>query len=180
VPAKLRVTVMAGSGGFEHVLELREAAAGERDSELGYRLDEEESGEVNCAQVEPGLYSMLLCGRSYEARVTRAAGSASATYNVRVGRERFQVTIRDPRARRTGSNGGISAGPLEISAPMPGRVVKVLVRQGEEVAAGQGLLVIEAMKMQNELRAPRAGCVECIHAAEGEGVETGAPLLRLA
>jgi pyruvate carboxylase subunit B len=63
---------------------------------------------------------------------------------------------------------------------MPGRVVKVLVREGEEVTAGQGLLVMEAMKMQNELRAPRAGCVERIHIAEGVGVETGSPLLRLA
>ena len=180
MPAKLRVTIVASSGGFEHVLELGETAAVERASEVGYRVDDEESGQASCAQVERGLYSILLRGRSYEARVTPVGGSASASYDVRVGAEHYQVTIRDPRARRRGSNGAISAGPLEISAPMPGRVVKVLVREGQEVTAGQGVLVIEAMKMQNELRAPRDGCIARIHAAEGEGVETGAPLLSLA
>jgi glutaconyl-CoA/methylmalonyl-CoA decarboxylase subunit gamma len=180
VPAKLCVTIVATSGAVEHVLELREATAGQRASEFGYVLDDEESGQASCAQVEQGLYSILLGGRSYEARVTPVGGSASARYNVRVGAEHYQVTIRDPRVRRRSSNGAISAGPLEITAPMPGRVVKVLVQEGQEVTAGQGVLVIEAMKMQNELRAPRAGCVERIHTVEGEGVETGAPLLRLA
>jgi biotin carboxyl carrier protein len=62
---------------------------------------------------------------------------------------------------------------------MPGRIVKALVEEGREVAQGDSLLVIEAMKMQNEIRAPRAGRVEKIYAAEGEGVETGAKLVRL-
>jgi biotin carboxyl carrier protein len=180
VPAKLSVTVAAASGGFEHIGELRDAAAGKQASELAYCLDDEESGQANWAQVEPGLYSILLGARSYQARVSRAASTPEAhEYNVRLGSEHYQVTIRDPRARRRGSNVGSSAGPLQITAPMPGKVVKVLVREGEEVTAGQGVLVIEAMKMQNELRAPRAGCVERIHAAEGAGVETGALLLRM-
>jgi biotin carboxyl carrier protein len=180
VPAKLSVTVAAASGGFEHVLELREGAAGKQASELGYRLDDEESGQANWAEVEVGLYSILLGARSYEARVSRMARTPGAQeYNVRVGSEHYQVTLRDPRARRRGSNAGSSAGPLQITAPMPGKVVKVLVCEGEKVAAGQGVRVIEAMKMQNELRAPRAGCVERIHAAEGAGVETGALLLRM-
>jgi biotin carboxyl carrier protein len=63
---------------------------------------------------------------------------------------------------------------------MPGKIVKILVAQHEEVAAGTGLLVIEAMKMQNELRAPRAGRVEEVYVEEGKGVETGTRLLRLA
>jgi biotin carboxyl carrier protein len=65
-------------------------------------------------------------------------------------------------------------------APMPGKIVKILVARRQEVAVGAGLLVIEAMKMQNELRAPRAGRVEEIYVEEGKGVETGAPLVRLA
>ena len=179
--ATLSITVAATSGGFEHLLELREAPPAGQASDVGYRLDEEESGEANWTQVEPGLYSILLGGQSYEARVSRTRhGPGAQEYSVRVGAEHYRVTIRDPRARRRGSNGGTSSGPLEITAPMPGRVVKVLVREGEEVSAGQGVLVIEAMKMQNELRAPRAGCVERIHAAEGAGVETGALLLRIA
>jgi biotin carboxyl carrier protein len=63
---------------------------------------------------------------------------------------------------------------------MPGKIVKTLVTEGQEVQHNQGLLVIEAMKMQNELRAPRAGRVERVYTAEGQGVETGTRLLRLA
>lgn len=62
---------------------------------------------------------------------------------------------------------------------MPGKIVKVLVAEKQEVKQGEGLLVIEAMKMQNELRAPRRGRVERIYVSEGAGVETGAKLLRL-
>jgi len=70
--------------------------------------------------------------------------------------------------------------PQEIRAPMPGKVVKVLVKEEQDIGPGQGLVIIEAMKMQNELRAPRAGRVEKVYAQEGKGVETGTPLLRLA
>ncbi len=178
--ARLKVTVAATGGGFEHFLELRETANGEQASELSYCVDEEETGRANWARLGPGLYSILIGGRSYEARVSRALNAPEAHhYEVRVGTGRYRVTIRDPRARRAGSHAGGSAGPLQITAPMPGKVVKVLVREGEEVTAGQGLLVMEAMKMQNELRAPRAGCVKRIDAAEGVGVETGSPLLQL-
>jgi biotin carboxyl carrier protein len=89
------------------------------------------------------------------------------------------VELRDPRRwRRTGSSIELE-GPQEIVAPMPGKVAKILVTEGEEVKSGEGLLVIEAMKMQNELRAPRAGRVERVYTAEGRGVESGARLLRL-
>jgi len=180
VAAKLNVTIAATAGGFEHVLELRETANGEHASEMRYCLDGEETGQANWARLGPGLYSILVGGRSYEARVSRTAKAPGAQhYDVRVGADHYRVTIRDPRARRLGSTADGSAGPLQITAPMPGKVVKVLVREGEEVAAGQGLLVMEAMKMQNELRAPRAGCIERIHTTEGVGVETGSPLLQL-
>jgi pyruvate carboxylase subunit B len=62
---------------------------------------------------------------------------------------------------------------------MPGKIVKVLVTEGQEVSRDQGLLVIEAMKMQNELRAPRAGRIERVYMEEGRGVESGARLVRL-
>jgi biotin carboxyl carrier protein len=71
-------------------------------------------------------------------------------------------------------------GPQVLVAPMPGRIVKVLVAEGQEIQQGAGLLVIEAMKMQNELRAPRAGRVEEIYVQEGTGVESGARLIQLA
>jgi biotin carboxyl carrier protein len=69
------------------------------------------------------------------------------------------------------------AGPRSIVSPMPGRIVKVLVRAGETVAAQQGLIVVEAMKMENELRAPRAGRVTSVKVGEGTSVERGAVLI---
>ena len=72
-----------------------------------------------------------------------------------------------------------AAGPVTVKSPMPGRVVKILVRAGERVPAGQALVVVEAMKMENELRAPRAGTVREIRAAEGAAVEAGQDLVVL-
>ena len=77
-----------------------------------------------------------------------------------------------PRAHDTG--------PLTLRAPIPGRVVKVLVRAGESVGAGQTLLVLEAMKMENELRAPRDGVIATVYTTEGAAVETGQDLVSLA
>jgi biotin carboxyl carrier protein len=89
------------------------------------------------------------------------------------------VEVLDPRRRRRANALDASEGPQEILAPMPGMVVKVLVAEGQQVSSGDGLLVIEAMKMQNEIRASRTGRVEKIHVREGAGVETGFKLVRL-
>lgn len=155
------------------------AASGEALGEIKCRLDSGSAQTASWARVGPGLYSILLGSRSYEVRVSRASGpSGGADYAVRVGTDLYQVSIEDRRFWRRQTAGG-AEGPRDVNSPMPGRVVKLLVREGDEVAAGQGLLVMEAMKMQNELRAPRAGRVQRIFAAEGDGVETGAPLVRL-
>jgi len=180
---KLTLTVRRGSEAREHHLELnlpRNAAAGRGSA--AYTLGAEK-GEMDWAEVAPGIYSILIGGRSYEAQVvttsaTRASGDAS--HLVTVGTLDFQVTVHDPRRRRGGGSLAAADGPQEIRAPMPGKIVRILISRHQEVAAGTGLLVIEAMKMQNELRAPRAGRVEEIYVQEGKGVETGARLLRLA
>jgi biotin carboxyl carrier protein len=89
------------------------------------------------------------------------------------------LTIVDSRAirlRRGHSETATAAGPQAIAAPMPGRVVKVLVKPGEAVTAGQGLVVVEAMKMENELRSPKDGTVADVRASEGMLVEAGAVL----
>ncbi len=75
------------------------------------------------------------------------------------------------------SAGAASSGPLHVCAPMPGRVIRVLAAEGRPVEAGESLLVVEAMKMENELKAPRAGRVERIEVGEGQAVEAGALLL---
>ena len=68
-------------------------------------------------------------------------------------------------------------GPQRVDAPMPGKIVRVLVKAGDEVAEGQGLVVVEAMKMENELKSPKAGKITELHAVEGAAVESGAKLV---
>ncbi len=176
---KLEVTIRADSESREHRLEL---VAGnnltERDSGRLRLLIDGEAAEVDWAEITPGVFSVILGGRSYEAAVTRS-GDADGPAVVTVGTRQYAIQVQDPRLRRHGSPGVGLEGPQEIRAPMPGRIVKVLVSENDQVGLGDGLVVIEAMKMQNELRAPRPGRVEKIYVAEGSGVEAGLRLLRL-
>jgi biotin carboxyl carrier protein len=95
------------------------------------------------------------------------------------------IKLLDPRrvrleaAQAVASKGRGPAGPEILRTPMPGKVVKVLVKVGDEVAAGQGVAVIEAMKMENEMRAGRAGKVAAIHVAEGQTLEAQAQVLTI-
>lgn len=91
---------------------------------------------------------------------------------VRVESERHRAAAA---ARRTGGSGS----EKQIVAPMPGRVVKILVNVGDEVKPGQGVAVVEAMKMENELKAKGAGTVAEIHVKSGEAIESGAKLITL-
>jgi biotin carboxyl carrier protein len=119
--------------------------------------------------------SLIMDGRSHLATLARRPGG----YTVHLRGDTFEVDLAEaertegPVARRAPS------GPLRVTAPMPGRLVRVLVEKGQEVQAGQGLVVMEAMKMENELRAARAGRVAEVHARERQAVETGALLVVL-
>ena len=96
--------------------------------------------------------------------------------------ERFEVEVQDERTKQIEALTGRGSKPVHsgvVKAPMPGLVVRVDVTVGQGVEAGTGLVVVEAMKMENELRAPRAGVVEQIHVTAGERVEKGAPLVTL-
>jgi biotin carboxyl carrier protein len=108
-------------------------------------------------------------GRSYEAHVEEQPGMLVVT----VGGHRFEVDVRDPRRFRRASGAAGAHGVQTIAAPMPGKVIRVLVAPGDAVEAGQGLLVVEAMKMQNELKAPRAGKVAAVLVKEGATVTPG-------
>lgn len=124
---------------------------------------------ANVEIAEPCVYSVLMDGRSYDARVEDAPDGLA----VFIDGYRFEVEVRDPRRlrRRSGSRGG--EGVQTVAAPMPGKVVRVLVQGGDAVEAGQGLLVVEAMKMQNEMKAARAGTVLTLSAKEGATVAAG-------
>jgi biotin carboxyl carrier protein len=119
-------------------------------------------------QVQPGLYSVLVEGRSFEVRVEPSANGWMAS----AGGRRFAVEVEDPRERRRGAGLGLE-GRADVTAPMPGRVVRVLAREGEQVEAGQGLVVVEAMKMQNEMQAPRSGRLVRLSVTEGQAVSAG-------
>ena len=125
--------------------------------------------EADAVRISRGAYSILIGGRSLEVTADETAGGVLLRTN---GRE-FQVEIFDPRSWRRRHGAGIELeGRQQLVAPMPGKIVRVLVAAGEQVAAGQGLLVIEAMKMQNEIRSPKSGTVEKV-AREGQTVNAG-------
>jgi biotin carboxyl carrier protein len=136
-------------------------------------IDSEQLASV--FQVEPGVYSVLLDGVSYEVRLTQSSQGLSAE----AGGRRFAVGVRDPRDTSRGERASIGSGRQNVAAPMPGKVIRVLVNVGDSVEAGQGLVVVEAMKMQNEMKAARPGRVVDIRAAAGETVGAGDTLVML-
>ncbi len=179
------VKLHTGSKSSDHTFELRPSLSNRANGgQVQFFLDGE-VGEADWAEVSPGVYSILLNGRPYEARVTTQssqpplAAAQRNTYVISVGARDYLVEFRDPRLRRHAGAASALEGPQEILAPMPGKIVRILVAEAQEVGAGDGLLVIEAMKMQNEIRAPQAGRVDKIYISEGAGVETGCRLLRL-
>jgi len=177
---KLDIKLRVGSISREHRIELMPAAEGR----LRFVLDGA-PGEADWAEISAGAFSIIVGGRSYDSHVNPRPGDSAGdrgratAFDIMVGARKYHVEVKDPRRRQHSGAEGLHEGPQEILAPMPGKIVKVLVMENQEVEQGQGILVIEAMKMQNELRAPRAGRVEKIYVAEGAGVETGFKLVRL-
>ncbi|OXV05083.1 hypothetical protein Egran_07149 [Elaphomyces granulatus] len=129
----------------------------------------------SASEVEPGVYSILRNGQSYLARVAKVRD----TYHVEVNGHSATVGLRDPRALTRSSSKGAHGGRQSIAAPMPGKIVRVLVTVGDTVEAGQGLVVVEAMKMQNEMKAPRAGTIVEVKATSGATVTAGDILIVL-
>jgi biotin carboxyl carrier protein len=141
-----------------------------------------EALEAHLATV-PGtpLYHLLLGGASWTVAAQALEGVGRWALGV-VG-ERVELEVVDERARqiqRLTATGAPAVGGATVRAPMPGLVVRVAVVVGQRVEAGAALVVVEAMKMENELRAPRSGVVETVHVAPGDTVEKAAPLVTLA
>jgi biotin carboxyl carrier protein len=127
--------------------------------------------DADAVEIASNILSILLNGKSYEIRVTPTPTGA---LTLQTGRHEFIAEVADPRAWRGRRHGAIEAeGRQQILAPMPGKIVRVLVQAGEKIEAGQGLLVVEAMKMQNEIRSPKNGTVERLLVKEGQPVNAG-------
>lgn len=173
---KFEVTVERGETITDHYLQVSLDAGALSEQGKARFVFDGAAAEADWAEVRPGVYSLIIGARSREVRVQPARTEGrDASFEIVVGTERLRVSLHDPRMRRRAAPAA-AHGPQELLAPMPGRVVKILVNENAGVKAGEGLLVIEAMKMQNEVRAPRAGRIDKIHVREGEGVETGARL----
>jgi len=131
--------------------------------------------------VEAGVYSVLLDGASYEIRIQPSGHglTASAGLTACVAGQWFAVEVRNPRDASRSTRAAIGSGRQNVNAPMPGKVVRVLVSVGDSVDAGQGLVVVEAMKMQNEMKASRPGRVIEVRAGAGETVGAGDTLVVL-
>jgi len=152
-------------GAKKRVVDLDRDANSWRLALDGTRID------ADVREVEPGVFSVLLRGESHEIRVTPQTDGA---LTLQTGNHEFVAEVVDPRAWRGGRHGGVEAeGRQQVLAPMPGKVVRVLVQRGDTVEAGQGLVVVEAMKMQNEVRSPKSGTVERLMAKEGQPVNAG-------
>jgi biotin carboxyl carrier protein len=146
------------------VVELERSAQGWRVSLDGQPAD------ADAVEVAPNTYSILLRGHSYEIRVTP---SMDGKLTLQTGAQEFTAEVIDPRAWRGRHSAAEAEGRQQILAPMPGKIVRVLVKVGDQVEAGQGLLVVEAMKMQNEIRSPKSGTLERFFVKEGQAVNAG-------
>ena len=129
----------------------------------------------NVREISPGLYSVLRDGVSYQVYITRQDGDWRAVIDGRT----YDIQIDDPRDASRRSSSRLAHMHQDVKAPMPGKVVRVLVAEGAPVEAGQGLVVVEAMKMQNELKALRAGKVMRVAVSTGDTVSAGDVLVTL-
>jgi biotin carboxyl carrier protein len=165
---KFEVHLTSADGEKTCVVELERDAAGWRVSLDGRPVN------VDAVEIAPHTFSILLDGQNFEFSVIQAA---NGKMKLQTGAQEFIAEVIDPRAWSGRRHGHVEAeGRQQILAPMPGKVVRILVKAGDRVEAGQGLLVVEAMKMQNEVRSPKSGTVETVLAKEGQPVNAGETL----
>ena len=129
--------------------------------------------ELAVREPEAGSYLLINDGHVYECRVERD-GARHGLVSVHTRNHDYTIKLIDPKRLRAAQSAGAQTdGAAQVIAPMPGKVVRVLVEQGAAVEAGQGLVVVEAMKMQNEMKSPRAGKVVELQAQAGATVNAG-------
>lgn len=129
--------------------------------------------EMDVREAEDGGYLLIIDGRVYDCRVGHV-GAQDEKAEVRVASRHYIITLADPKRLRAA--GGLAAhddGSAQIVAQMPGKIVRVQVEAGAQVEAGDAILTIEAMKMQNEMKAPKAGTVTVLNARAGATVNAG-------
>jgi biotin carboxyl carrier protein len=167
-PAALKLRVDFGGEAFS--LEFRQESGATEYTLSGAFA---ESGQASIAAMAPGVFSVLLGTRSFTVAVARRGSELE----VWAGGCRHFLELADPRDRAGKADRVSASGPVEIRAQMPGKIIKVLVERESVVELGQGVIIVEAMKMQNEMKSPKNGVVRKIHAAEGSTVAAGETLM---
>ncbi len=158
----------------------REARLRLERTDEGYRVDVDgETYEVDVVHVNGDVRSLLIGGRQF---VVAVRPQGNGRYQVSHAAGTGEVELVDPLTHlaREAHGGGRSGGVEQIKAYMPGRVIRILVEEGQEIEAGQGLVVLEAMKMENEIDAEHAATVGRVLVEEGQAVEGGDVLFELA
>lgn len=129
--------------------------------------------EVEASEPEPNVFLLKSGNKIFEAFVSRANNTADPVM-VHIGGREVEIAVSDPKRLR-GSGGGTdhAGGAAEIKTAMPGKVVRILVATGDTVQKGDGVIVVEAMKMQNEMKSPKDGVVKDLKVTEGDTVGAG-------
>jgi biotin carboxyl carrier protein len=138
------------------------------DGRWSCRLDDRDF-EIDAVLIRPDVLSLRIGDLAYEVKSERVTNNL----HLWVGSRGFAVEVRDPRSLRGRTRAGDDHGPRKITAPMPGKVVRLLIREGDEVEPGRGVAVVEAMKMQNEIKSPKKGTIQRILVSEGAAVNAG-------
>jgi biotin carboxyl carrier protein len=136
---------------------------------------DDRSYDVDWRRVDGDVVSLLIDGRSYTARVARDAEGLT----VWIGGHRVRLEVRTGDSESVAVTGGAGPAGGAIKAPMPGSVVKLLVAEGDEVEVSQSLVIVEAMKMENEVRSPLAGVVRKVNVSPGDSVGTTEAMLEI-
>jgi biotin carboxyl carrier protein len=173
-------TILEGLAFVLDMMKLRAGLAGENYQLLirreGRRVVAEVDDrhyELEAIEAEQGVYLLLSGGHVYECRVNNT-DLKDGVSEIHVGQQAFEITLIDPkRLRHTPSESAEASGRIAVVAAMPGKVVRVMVEAGAVVEAGTGLVVVEAMKMQNEMKSPKAGKVTEVKVAAGATVNAG-------
>jgi biotin carboxyl carrier protein len=162
---KFELQVVSAGGEETRIVELERDAGGWRVSLDG------RPANVDAVEIAPHTFSILLDGQNFEFSVVQ---SADGKLKLQTGAQEFTCEAIDSRTWRGHRHGQVEAeGRQQVLAPMPGKVLRLLVKAGDHVEPGQGLFVIEAMKMQNEIRSPKSGTVERILITDGQRVNAG-------
>ncbi|HKV85859.1 MAG TPA: biotin/lipoyl-containing protein [Ktedonobacterales bacterium] len=178
---------VARVGEHSHLIELqenghsREVVLDNRELTLDWRLVGVPQAALSDGEAPAEHYSLLIGDRSYEAyaRLAPDADADGTTIEVMIAGRPYLVTVEDERSRALASlaSGAHVSGDAPIRAPMPGLVVNVLAELGAVVERGQTVVVLEAMKMENDLTTPRAGVIKAVRVERGQTVNQGDALV---